>query len=98
MLTFLLAYYLLLNVLTFACMGWDKRRSVRKGKRIAEKTLLLLSIAGGFIGGFAGMNFFRHKTKHWYFRAVFIISIFVHIIIILFLEEKFGFVSPEKLL
>ncbi|WP_288177875.1 DUF1294 domain-containing protein [Ruminococcus sp. CAG:57] len=40
-----------------------------------EKTLLGLSLLGGFAGGFLGMEFFRHKTKHWYFYMVMIISL-----------------------
>ena len=36
--------------------------------RIPEKTLFLPVLLGGGIGGTAGMFFFHHKTRHWYFR------------------------------
>ena len=55
------------NVITFAVYGADKRRA-RKGKRrVPEKTLFLLALAGGSAGALAGMYAFRHKTRHWYF-------------------------------
>jgi len=55
------------NVITFAVYGADKRRA-RKGKRrVPEKTLFLLALAGGSVGALAGMYAFRHKTRHWYF-------------------------------
>lgn len=64
----ILLYLLVVNVGTFVLYGVDKRRA-RKGLwRIPEKTLLLLPLLGGSIGGILGMRVFRHKTKHWYFR------------------------------
>ena len=60
---------LALNVLEFSLMGFDKRRSRRGGRRVRERTLLLLGLFGGALGGVTGMFFFRHKTRHWYFRC-----------------------------
>lgn len=48
-------------------MWLDKRKAARHKWRIPEKTLFLISIAGGSIGTWSGMYIFRHKTKHWYF-------------------------------
>lgn len=66
-------WYILLgiNVLAFSLMGIDKRRARRHLWRIPEKTLFLVVLLGGGIGGTLGMFFFRHKTKHWYFRLGF---------------------------
>ncbi|MBR1635512.1 MAG: DUF1294 domain-containing protein [Lachnospiraceae bacterium] len=44
-------------------------RERRHEWRIPEKTLFLVSIAGGSIGTLAGMYIFHHKTKHWYFAV-----------------------------
>lgn len=66
-----LIYILVINVISFAAMGIDKRRAVKHKWRIPEKTLFLLVLLGGGIGGTAGMYLFRHKTKHWYFAAGF---------------------------
>ena len=60
-------YLLILNILGFALMGIDKRRSVRGAFRIPEATLFAIAILGGSIGSILGMHLFRHKTKHWYF-------------------------------
>ena len=61
-------YLALANLIAFAAMWIDKRRSKREGmRRIPEKTLFLAAILGGSIGAIAGMQLFRHKTKHWYF-------------------------------
>lgn len=48
-------------------MGIDKRKAIKKVWRIPESTLFIVALIGGSIGSIIGMNFFRHKTKHWYF-------------------------------
>ncbi len=64
----LAAEMLLASVLSFSLMGIDKRRAKRQEWRISEKTLFWIAILGGGVGGTLGMFYFRHKTKHWYFR------------------------------
>ena len=61
-------YFAAINLVTFFVYGIDKYRAKRGAWRIPEKTLFLLPILGGSIGAIAGMKFFHHKTKHWYFR------------------------------
>ncbi len=64
----LAAWLVLANVWAFALMGFDKRRSRKKGaRRVRERTLFLSALLGGGLGAFLGMWIFRHKTKHWYF-------------------------------
>ncbi|MGN0584198.1 MAG: DUF1294 domain-containing protein [Ruminococcus sp.] len=63
----ILIYALIINLIAYGAMGIDKRRSVKKKRRIPEKTLFMFVLLGGGIGGTAGMYVFRHKTKHWYF-------------------------------
>ena len=62
-------YLLLINLLAFALMGVDKSRARRHKWRIPEKTLFLSALLGGSVGAIAGMQLFRHKTRHWYFRV-----------------------------
>lgn len=65
--TVLLVWLAVINLLTFIVYGADKHRA-RKGKwRVPEKTLFLLPLLGGSVGGILGMRVFHHKTKHWYF-------------------------------
>ena len=61
------AYLLIMNIIGFALMGIDKRRSVKRLWRISESTLFVVAIIGGSLGSIIGMRFFHHKTKHWYF-------------------------------
>ena len=56
------------NLAGFILMGVDKSRAKRDAWRIPEKTLFLTAILGGSVGAIAGMFFFHHKTRHWYFR------------------------------
>lgn len=64
----LLAVYLLaVNLAAFVLYGADKRRAKQDAWRIPEKTLFLLPLLGGSVGGILGMRMFHHKTKHWYF-------------------------------
>lgn len=63
----LLGYFLLVNLVGFICMGLDKRKARKKLWRTPEATLFLIALIGGSIGSIAGMYFFHHKTRHWYF-------------------------------
>lgn len=57
----------LINIIGFWIMRYDKRRSQRKRRRVPEARLFLIAFLGGATGIFAGMRFFHHKTKHVYF-------------------------------
>lgn len=56
-----------INVVTLAVYGVDKRRARRGAWRVKERTLFLLPLLGGSVGALLGMHLFHHKTKHWYF-------------------------------
>lgn len=62
--------YAILSVIALIAYGRDKRLAKEKKWRTPEKVLLLLGFLGGSVGALAGMQIFRHKTKHWYFWAV----------------------------
>ena len=64
----LIIWLVLINLTAFALFGIDKKRAKKKQWRIPEKMLFLSAILGGSIGALLGMQLFRHKTKHWYFR------------------------------
>ena len=59
-----LAYLVIINLAGFASMGIDKKKAEKEKWRIPEKTLFFIAIIGGSIGSIAGMQVFRHKTKH----------------------------------
>ena len=60
---FVLAYIVIVKVVTFYLYGFDKRQAKRGGRRIPERTLLGLSAIGGSLGALSAMNLFRHKTR-----------------------------------
>jgi len=72
-------YYIIINIVGFAVMGIDKKRAVRGAWRISEASLFMTAFLGGAAGCTLGMQYFRHKTKHWYFKygmpAIFFIQL-----------------------
>ncbi len=61
----------IMNIATFAVMGYDTR-CARQGKwRVPEKALFLVTACFGGLGGVLGMKVFHHKTQHWYFKVFF---------------------------
>ncbi len=68
MLYVIIAILFVMNLLAFALMGIDKAKAKSGAWRIPEKTLFLVTALFGGLGGTLGMNVFRHKTKHWYFK------------------------------
>lgn len=62
-------YGVVINVITFLYFGWDKSQAAVQGRRVRERTLWLLMILGGSIGGLVGMHIFRHKTRKLSFQA-----------------------------
>jgi uncharacterized membrane protein YsdA (DUF1294 family) len=73
---------IVMNVVSFALMGIDKRRARRGVWRISEKTLFLTTACFGGLGGVLGMKVFHHKTKHWYFRVFFPVLLFVQVVLL----------------
>ena len=65
--TFLIIYFVIINIVGFAIMGIDKRKAIKRTFRIPEATLFIVALIGGSIGSILGMQIFRHKTRHWYF-------------------------------
>ncbi len=65
---FAAVYLCLINIAGFAVMGIDKKRAIRGAWRISEASLFLTALLGGALGCTIGMQHFRHKTRHWYFK------------------------------
>lgn len=59
----LIAYWILINLLTFVLFFRDKKAAVRGQWRTPERTLLSAAFLGGALGGLAGMYLCHHKTK-----------------------------------
>ncbi len=72
---------LFMSLITYVSYAMDKRKSIRGKWRIKEKTLLILSISLGALGGLFAMYLLRHKTKHLYFIIINWIALLLHIVI-----------------
>ena len=77
-----LIYLVVLNLWSFLTMGVDKRRAKKRNQRISEKTLWILFVVGGSLGGYLGMKSFRHKTKHSTFVYGVPTILLVHVLLI----------------
>lgn len=60
-------YFIVINIITFVIYGIDKYKAKRHKWRVSEKLLIGLAVIGGFAGAIAGMQIFKHKTKHMKF-------------------------------
>jgi len=67
------------SVITFICYGYDKRQAQADGPRIPELSFHVMTLLGGFVGGWIGRTFWRHKTLHPSFLAILLISTVLHV-------------------
>lgn len=61
---YILIYLVIINAAGFLLMLIDKQKAKKRKWRIPEATLLTVAVIGGSIGTLAGMDLFRHKTRH----------------------------------
>jgi len=76
------AVVVIMNIVSFALMGDDKKRASQGKWRVPEKTLFLVTACFGGLGGVLGMKVFHHKTQHWYFKVFFPMLLIVQIILL----------------
>lgn len=73
------ATYVGFSALSFLAYGYDKSKARRGIWRTAEATLHTLDLFGGWPGGLAGQQVYRHKTRKLKFQIVFWITVIAHI-------------------
>lgn len=82
-------YYLIaigaISLVTFVLYAVDKLKARAGAFRVPEAVLLGFSFFGGAAGGFLAMLVCRHKTKRWYFYAVNLLALFIHVAVGVFL-------------
>ena len=57
-------YLLIVNALGFYMIWSDKRKAIKDAWRTPERNFFNVALIGGSVGCWAGMQTFRHKTKH----------------------------------
>ncbi|MHA1481538.1 MAG: DUF1294 domain-containing protein [Candidatus Thorarchaeota archaeon] len=78
-------YIIIINLIAFLGMWWDKRKAAKQDWRVSEVTLFILGFIGGAIGIIIGMYRFRHKTQKHSFKAITILGLIISLIIYWFL-------------
>lgn len=79
-----------LSVVNFLFYGFDKFSAKLEKQRIPEFVLHLLSLCGGFPGGWAGRAAFRHKTQKRSFLVVLILSTVLHVGLLIWMVNDKG--------
>ncbi|MBR7133274.1 MAG: DUF1294 domain-containing protein [Clostridia bacterium] len=83
-------YLLLISIWSVIVCVFDKHRARVGGRRVREKTLLLLSALGGGAAMYCTMRIIRHKTRHNKFMIGIPLIIVVQITIIILIYLGFS--------
>jgi len=86
-----LFYLVAVNLIAFCLFGIDKRRAIKGTSRIPERRLHFFGFIGGFVGGYGGMAFFRHKTQKTSFKVAFFFASLLSAALLFFLIRQFYF-------
>jgi uncharacterized membrane protein YsdA (DUF1294 family) len=82
-------YVIIINIVAFLAVWWDKRKASQHEWRVAEATLYILGFLGGAIGIIGGMLRFRHKTQKRSFQAITILGLVVSLIVYWFVMIQY---------
>lgn len=63
--------YVVLSLVSFFVYAFDKSAAQRGARRVPERSLHLLAVAGGWPGALLAQRMLRHKTRKVPFRRVF---------------------------
>ena len=72
---FVASWYLLASIIAFIAYAVDKAAAHRNGARIAERTLHVFSLLGGWPGAIGAQVMLRHKSRKQAFRTVFWLTV-----------------------
>jgi len=92
MVDFLYNYIIVINFIALVMMMIDKGRAIADKWRIPERTLFIVFLLGGSVGGFIGMKIFRHKTQKIGFYIGLPILMVIHMVVFvaLYSAAKYG--------
>lgn len=83
-------WYLIFSLIAFGTYAIDKSIAQRDGWRIAENTLHLLSLFGGWPGALVAQRAFRHKIRKASFLVGFWVTVVLNVGILIFFLSSFG--------
>ncbi|MGX2974812.1 DUF1294 domain-containing protein [Ursidibacter arcticus] len=94
MMLYIAIYFICVNCISAYLMYIDKQRAIQKAWRVPESNLFFFCVVGGFLGTYLMMKYGRHKTQHWQFHAVVILSFFFWIFILPAMIYYFIYYTP----
>ena len=74
--------YLGLSLLTFTVYAWDKRAARLRQRRVRERTLHLLALAGGWPGAWLARQWLLHKSAKASFAVCLFLSALIHLLLL----------------
>lgn len=82
-----LIYVVVINVLAYSMMCYDKRQAINKHQRIPESKLFLVAFLLGAPGIYLGMKApVYHKSAKWQFKIGIPVLILSNVFLIYFME------------
>lgn len=81
-------YFLIVNTIAFVTVVLDKNKAKQSHFRVPEKYFFILSIVGGALGVYLGMQLFRHKTQHRWFIYGIPLLIIVNLVMLYLVIRK----------
>lgn len=82
--------YLLMSLVTCVVYARDKSAARARRRRVRERTLHLLALAGGWPGALCAQRWLRHKTRKASFRAVFWLTVLGNLALLVWLGSSDG--------
>ena len=74
----LLAWYPAMSLISYLQYAHDKRQAQRGGSRVAERSLHLIELAGGWPGALLAQQCLRHKTRKLSYQVTFWLIVLAH--------------------
>ncbi|MCL2521402.1 MAG: DUF1294 domain-containing protein [Erysipelotrichales bacterium] len=68
MIKFLIIYLVIINIIAIFVMRYDKKRAIKKERRVPEKTLFTFAFLGASLAIYLCMQVIRHKNQKPKFR------------------------------
>ncbi len=94
----ILALYIVGSLFTFIMYAADKSAARKGNWRTKERTLHLLSLAGGWPGALIAQQKLRHKSKKQSFRSVFWVTVFINCGAFIWLFTQTGAATLQSLI
>lgn len=76
------AWYAAWSLVSFGAYAFDKAAARRGAARVAEQTLHLVDLAGGWPGALVAQQLLRHKTRKRSFRRVFWAGVVLNVLVL----------------